>query len=71
MPATLLLADGTPQLSALAVGVNVGGYGFVLGSMANLIALRLAREPHGLREFHRISLPFLVVCAVLVGLLVK
>lgn len=70
VPATLLLAGGTPQLSALAVGVNVGGYGFVLGSMANLIALRLAREPHGLREFHRISLPFLVVCAVLVGLLV-
>lgn len=70
VPATLLLADGTQQLSALAVGVNVGGYGFVLGSMANLIALRLAREPHGLREFHRISLPFLVVCAVLVGLLV-
>ncbi|MBB3194161.1 SLC13 family permease [Roseateles terrae] len=70
VPATLLLADGTRQLSALAVGVNVGGYGFVLGSMANLIALRLAREPHGLREFHRISLPFLVVCAVLVALLV-
>ncbi len=69
VPATLLLADGTQQLSALAVGVNVGGYGFVLGSMANLIALRLAREPHGLREFHRISLPFLVVCALLVGLL--
>ncbi len=69
VPATLLLAGGTGQLTALAVGVNVGGYGFVLGSMANLIALRLAREPHGLREFHRISLPFLLVCAVLVGLL--
>jgi Na+/H+ antiporter NhaD/arsenite permease-like protein len=74
VPATLLLADGTQPLAAfaaLAVGVNVGGYGFVLGSMANLIALRLAREPHGLREFHRISLPFLAVCVVLVAFLVR
>ncbi|WP_431104002.1 SLC13 family permease [Roseateles noduli] len=67
VPATLLLADHLPQPAVLAIGVNVGGFGFVLGSMANLIALRLARVPGGLAEFHRISLPFLVVCAVLVG----
>ena len=67
VPATLMLAEHVPQLSALAIGVNVGGFGFVLGSMANLIALRLARAPDGLKEFHRISLPFLAVCAVLTG----
>lgn len=67
VPATLLLAEHMPHLAVLAVGVNVGGFGFVLGSMANLIALRLARVPGGLAEFHRISLPFLLVCAVLVG----
>lgn len=57
VPATLLLADHLPQPAVLAIGVNVGGFGFVLGSMANLIALRLARVPGGLAEFHRISLP--------------
>ncbi|OWQ83806.1 citrate transporter [Roseateles aquatilis] len=67
VPATLLLADHMPHLAVLAIGVNVGGFGFVLGSMANLIALWLARVPGGLAEFHRISLPFLAVCAVLVG----
>lgn len=70
VPATLLLAGQVPDLKVLAVAVNVGGYGFVLGSMANLIALRLARVPGALAEFHKISLPFLGVCAVLVGWLV-
>ena len=43
-------------------GVSVGGFGCVLGSLANLIALRLAKLPNGLREFHRLSIPFLLVC---------
>lgn len=67
VPATLMLGDRLPHSSVLAIGVNVGGFGFVLGSMANLIALRLARVSGGLAAFHRISLPFLVVCAACVG----
>ena len=31
-------------------------------------ALRLARQPHGLRQLHRVSIPFLLVCAPLVYL---
>lgn len=64
VPATILLDGTVHDLPALAAGVSVGGFGCVLGSLANLIALRLARLPHGLREFHRISLPFLLVCAL-------
>ena len=63
VPAAILLDSTVRDLPALAAGVSVGGFGCVLGSLANLIALRLARLPHGLREFHRISLPFLLVCA--------
>jgi di/tricarboxylate transporter len=62
VPAAILLDGAVRDLPALAAGVSVGGFGFVLGSLANLIALRLARVPHGLAEFHRISLPFLLVC---------
>jgi hypothetical protein len=50
----------------------VGGFGCVLGSLANLIALRLARLPkeaRGLWEFHRISVPFLLVCAATAAVL--
>ena len=73
VPAAILLERYVHDLPALAAGVSVGGFGCVLGSLANLIALRLARvkqsgygrelSAHGLREFHRISIPFLLVCA--------
>ncbi len=65
VPATVLLLQHAPDPLALAVAVNVGGFGVAIGSMANLIALRLARQPHGLRTFHQISIPFLLVCAPL------
>ncbi|KQO26895.1 citrate transporter [Acidovorax sp. Leaf76] len=64
VPAAILLDGPVRDLPALAAGVSVGGFGCVLGSLANLIALRLARLPHGLREFHKISIPFLIVCAL-------
>ncbi len=69
VPAAILLDGTVRDLPALAAGVSVGGFGCVLGSLANLIALRLARLPNGMREFHRISVPFLLVCAASVVLL--
>jgi Na+/H+ antiporter NhaD/arsenite permease-like protein len=66
VPATVLLLDRGPSDIALAVAVNVGGFGVVIGSLANLIALRLAKQPHALRLFHEVSIPFLLVCAPLV-----
>jgi len=63
VPAAILLERYVHDLPALAAGVSVGGFGFVVGSLANLIALRLAKLPNGLREFHKISFPFLIVCA--------
>ena len=62
VPAAIVLDRFVHDLPALAAGVSVGGFGCVLGSLANLIALRLAKLPNGLREFHRISVPFLLVC---------
>ena len=66
VPATVLLLERTPDAIALAVAVNVGGFGVAIGSLANLIALRLAKQPHGLRLLHLVSIPFLLVCAPLV-----
>ena len=62
VPATILLDRFVHDLPALAAGVSVGGFGCVLGSLANLIALRLAKLPNGLREFHKLSVPFLLAC---------
>ena len=58
VPATLLLAEES-EWQPLAWGVSVGGFGLAIGSMANLIALRLARQPGIWTEFHRWSLPML------------
>lgn len=69
VPATVLLMERTPDAIALAVAVNVGGFGVAIGSLANLIALRLAKQSQGLRLFHRVSIPFLLVCAPLVYLM--
>jgi Na+/H+ antiporter NhaD/arsenite permease-like protein len=66
VPATVLLLDRSPDAIALAVAVNVGGCGVAIGSLANLIALRLARQPRALRLLHLVSIPFLLVCAPLV-----
>lgn len=68
VPTTVLLLERVPDTIALAIAVNVGGFGLAIGSLANLIALRLARQPHGLRLLHQVSLPFLLVCAPVVYL---
>jgi Na+/H+ antiporter NhaD/arsenite permease-like protein len=68
VPATVLLLERSPDALALAVAVNVGGFGVAIGSLANLIALRLARQPRALRLLHLVSIPFLLACAPLVYL---
>lgn len=58
VPATVMLisASPSPPWLPLAVGVNAGGTGAVIGSLANLIAVRIAGIR--LRDFHRYSAPF-------------
>lgn len=70
IPAAILLKHYVVDLPALAYGVNVGGYGVFTGSLANLIALRLAPEPGIIRRFHLISMPFLAISTfVVLGIL--
>lgn len=57
VPAAIFLERFTDDWRTLAWGVSVGGFGLAIGSLANLIALRLAREAGLWRDFHRWSLP--------------
>jgi Na+/H+ antiporter NhaD/arsenite permease-like protein len=59
VPATLFLESAGGSMRALAYGVNAGGFGLFIGSLANLIALRMAQDPMVWKEFHRYSFPFL------------
>ncbi|MEO6969035.1 MAG: SLC13 family permease [Rhodanobacteraceae bacterium] len=67
VPAAVLLQHYTPDLLLLAVAVNVGGTGLAIGSLANLIALRLDGSARIGWRFHLYSIPFLLLTAVLVG----
>ncbi|OCW97183.1 SLC13 family permease [Alishewanella sp. HH-ZS] len=61
VPAAIFLQHFTDDWRALSWGVSVGGFGLAIGSLANLIALRLSKQPGLWREFHYWSLPVFVV----------
>ncbi|MDS0857272.1 SLC13 family permease [Burkholderia pseudomultivorans] len=65
VPAAILLSEFTHDWRALAFGVSVGGFGFAIGSLANLIAVRLAKEPRMWLPFHLVSIPFALAGAAL------
>ncbi|RQR62951.1 citrate transporter [Burkholderia sp. Bp9126] len=65
VPAAILLSEFTRDWRALAFGVSVGGFGIAIGSLANLIAVRLAKEPRMWLPFHAVSIPFAIASAAL------
>ncbi|WP_150738294.1 SLC13 family permease [Pandoraea anapnoica] len=66
VPAAILLAEYTQNWPALAHGVAVGGFGLAVGSLANLIALRMAKSQKIWWHFHYLSIPF-YLAALLIG----
>ncbi|HET7930929.1 MAG TPA: SLC13 family permease [Rhodanobacteraceae bacterium] len=68
VPATVLLQHYTANVTLLAAAVNVGGSGLLIGSLANLIALRLDGSRGIVWRFHVWSVPYLFVTALLVAL---
>jgi di/tricarboxylate transporter len=65
VPAAIALAEYSRDWRVIAYGVNVGGFGFMAGSLANLIALRMSRDGKAWISFHAYSLPLLAVAAAL------
>ncbi|MGH8822136.1 MAG: SLC13 family permease [Rhodoferax sp.] len=61
VPAAIALAEYSRDWRVIAYAVNIGGFGFMVGSLANLIALRMARERKAWLSFHAYSLPFLLL----------
>jgi len=69
VPATILLLKYLPASKVIAYAVNAGGFGLVLGSLANLIALRMANERKIWLQFHYYSIPMLILGGALAWLL--
>ena len=65
VPSTILLLNYVPPSLLLAWAVNVGGFGLLPGSLANLIALRMANDRRIWWRFHLYSIPMLLWAAEL------
>ncbi len=61
VPSAIVLAKYSSAYKIIAYGVNVGGNGLVIGSFANLIALRFIKKPRKNLLFHVYSIPFFLV----------
>lgn len=64
VPATILLVNYVPANTLLAYAVNAGGFGLAIGSLANLIALRMSGDKKIWLLFHCYSFPFLLFSGV-------
>ncbi|AVF33662.1 SLC13 family permease [Rahnella sikkimica] len=64
VPATILMINYLPSGPLLAYAVNAGGFGLAMGSLANLIALRMANDKTIWLKFHFYSFPFLLFSGV-------
>jgi di/tricarboxylate transporter len=63
VPAAIALAQYSKNWQVLAYGVAAGGFGSMLGSLANLIALRMANDSRAWLRFHVYSVPFLLAAS--------
>ncbi|MGN0915625.1 MAG: citrate transporter, partial [Succinivibrio sp.] len=67
VPAAVMLKDFSHSYDALLLGVNVGGLGTIVASMASLITFKFycrtegARPLYYMKKFTRYNLRFLVV----------
>lgn len=68
VPASVFISKFSHNWLAIAYGVNVGGSGFVTGSLANLIALRMAKNRSIWLNFHVYSLPYFFITLSIVYL---
>ena len=60
VPASIFITHFSKNYRIIAYGVNIGGNGFIVGSLANIIALRLSKKKL-LFLFHKYSIPFLLI----------
>jgi di/tricarboxylate transporter len=65
VPAAIALAEYSRDWRVIAYAVSVGGFGFMVGSLATLIALRMSGDRRAWLSFHVYAVPFLGIAAAL------
>ncbi len=69
VPASVFLSKFSHNWHAITYGVNVGGNGLVIASLANIIALRMIKSRHVWIKFHEYSIPYLIISGGIVYIL--
>ncbi|HEC88806.1 MAG TPA: citrate transporter [Thermoplasmata archaeon] len=69
VPASVLVSKFSHNWFAIAYGANIGGNGLVIGSLANIIALRLTKSRRIWLDFHKYSIPYFIISGVLAYIL--
>ncbi len=65
VPASVFMSNFSKNWFAISYGVNLAGNGFFIGSLANVIALRMANEKGIWKDFHKYSIPYFLITLVL------
>jgi Na+/H+ antiporter NhaD/arsenite permease-like protein len=66
VPATIFISQFTNNTKAIAYGVNIAGNGLLIGSLANIIALRFINDKKIYLHFHKYSIPFFILSALII-----
>ncbi|MCE5299963.1 MAG: citrate transporter [Spirochaetia bacterium] len=66
VPASIFISGFSHNWQVIAIGVNIAGNGIIIGSLANIIALRLLKSKDKLiwLKFHKYSLPYFIITAI-------
>ncbi len=61
VPASIFVSKFSHNWLAITYGVNIGGNGLIIGSLANIIALRMANNKKLWVKFHIYSIPYFII----------
>ncbi|MDB6002387.1 MAG: Citrate transporter, partial [Rhizobacter sp.] len=65
VPAAIALAEYSKDWQVMAYAVSVGGFGLLIGSLANLIAMRMLDDRKAWWQFHLWAVPFLAAATAM------
>ena len=71
VPSAIFTSKFSHDFLALAYGTNVGGTGLIIGSIANIIVIRLSGKKEVISKFHKYSIPFFVASVVVIYILLS
>jgi Na+/H+ antiporter NhaD/arsenite permease-like protein len=66
VPAAIFMSNFSNNYTAIAYGVDIAGNGLLIGSLANIIALRFLKNPKAYIDFHKYSIPYFLLSYLLI-----